>query len=542
MAPYSYSKVPTIEWYNEDDSYGNHHDTSSAIAFNGTPASLVFHKTTPHYRFLPYEELVEHSIDLNLSFRLVIYMLYILIFVVGIIGNLLVVFVVFRQQTMHSVTNIFIANLALSDILLCLFCVPFTPLYLLTFKEWVFGSFFCHLVPFAQGVSVYISVLTLMMIALERYTVIVHPLLGLISIRNCYWIILFIWILAIVLTLPYGIFINVISIISHKPNVRNISTLYQDNDDDNGRSGIITNGSDHQTFDNNPVIIDRYAELVRSLQTQLFCHEMWPNDHLRLAFGMCTMVGQFVIPFCIITYCYTKVCMRLWNRVRSRPGTNNISSQRKWLEKERARRTNTMLICMVIIFVVSWLPLNTYNLVEDIYGSISSWKHSKTIFVTFHLIAMSSAVYHPFFTTLSDNFRKEFKIIFISLSNWCWFMKRNENVTQHSKELRTRGTNQNLGQSNLLRKTNDTTKNCTQITELKGTERKDEMNGDEDGECISMTVLDTTTNLVTNLESINEAELQESLLVTSVHNGIYANRVLSSIKPNTNGIDCIQKL
>lgn len=68
------------------------------------------------------------------------------------------------------------------------------------------------------------------------------------------------------------------------------------------------------------------------------------------------------------------------------------------------------------------------------------------------------------------------------------------------------------------------------------------MNGDEDGECISMTVLDTTTNLVTNLESINEAELQESLLVTSVHNGIYANRVLSSIKPNTNGIDCIQKL
>ena len=65
--------------------------------------------------------------------------------------------------------------------------------------------------------------------------------------------------------------------------------------------------------------------------------------------------------------------------------------------------------------------------------------------------------------TLSDNFRKEFKIIFISLSNWCWFMKRNENVTQHSKELRTRGTNQNLGQSNLLRKTNDTTKSNKKI-------------------------------------------------------------------------------
>lgn len=41
-----------------------------------------------------------------------------------------------------------------------------------------------------------------------------------------------------------------------------------------------------------------------------------------------------------------------------------------------------------------------------------------------------------------------------------------------------------------------------------------------------MTVLDTTTNLVTNMESINEFELLESLMVTSVRNGIYANRVL----------------
>lgn len=44
-----------------------------------------------------------------------------------------------------------------------------------------------------------------------------------------------------------------------------------------------------------------------------------------------------------------------------------------------------------------------------------------------------------------------------------------------------------------------------------------------------MTVLDTTTNLVTNVESINEFELLESLMVTSVNcNGTYANRVLSS--------------
>ena len=52
---------------------------------------------------------------------------------------------------MHTVTNVMIWNLGLSDILLCLFAVPFTPLYLLAFKSWVFGTALCHLLPFAQG-------------------------------------------------------------------------------------------------------------------------------------------------------------------------------------------------------------------------------------------------------------------------------------------------------------------------------------------------------------------------------------------------------
>lgn len=37
-----------------------------------------------------------------------------------------------------------------SDILLCLFCLPFTPMYTLL-DRWIFGTFMCHMVPFAQG-------------------------------------------------------------------------------------------------------------------------------------------------------------------------------------------------------------------------------------------------------------------------------------------------------------------------------------------------------------------------------------------------------
>ena len=75
---------------------------------------------------------------------------------------------IFRSKQMHSVTNFFILNLAISDVVMCLFAVPFTPLQSFTGK-WMFGKALCILFPFSQGVSVYISTLTLTIIALDRY-------------------------------------------------------------------------------------------------------------------------------------------------------------------------------------------------------------------------------------------------------------------------------------------------------------------------------------------------------------------------------------
>lgn len=101
-------------------------------------------------------ELADEYLSSMQSLKVFFYCVYILIFVLGIAGNALVCYVVIRNSTMHTVTNMFITNLALSDILLCLFAVPFTPLYLLTYKEWVFGTALCHLVPFVQGECLYL--------------------------------------------------------------------------------------------------------------------------------------------------------------------------------------------------------------------------------------------------------------------------------------------------------------------------------------------------------------------------------------------------
>ena len=65
--------------------------------------------------------------------------LYTLIFLLGIAGNSLVVYVVLRNKSMQSVTNLFIMNLALSDILMCMLAVPFTPIAFFQ-GYWVLGK------------------------------------------------------------------------------------------------------------------------------------------------------------------------------------------------------------------------------------------------------------------------------------------------------------------------------------------------------------------------------------------------------------------
>lgn len=51
---------------------------------------------------------------------------YLLIFAVCMVGNGVVCFIVLRSKNMRTVTNLFILNLAISDLLVGIFCMPTT--------------------------------------------------------------------------------------------------------------------------------------------------------------------------------------------------------------------------------------------------------------------------------------------------------------------------------------------------------------------------------------------------------------------------------
>ncbi|XP_045464333.1 prolactin-releasing peptide receptor-like [Harmonia axyridis] len=316
-------------------------------------------------------------IDNNLV-QVVFLLVYTSIFILGIFGNVLVCYVVMKNKAMQTVTNLFITNLALSDILLCIFAVPFTPIYTFLGK-WIFGSFICHLLTFVQSISVYISTLTLTSIAIDRYLVIIYPFQPRMKLITCIFIIIAIWLFAIFVTLPYGYYTKHVII---QNSTCNTTTC-----------GNTTKGV-----------------------TKYYCEEIWPNEAIRKIFGGITSTMQFAIPFLVMAYCYIRVSVKLNDRAKSKPGSK--TSKKEEADRERKRRTNRMLIAMVAIFLISWMPLNTVNVIYDFYTEVNEWEYHLFIFFLVHAIAMSSTCYNPFlYAWLNENFRKEFKLVLPCFDN-----------------------------------------------------------------------------------------------------------------------------
>ena len=128
------------------------------------------------------------------------------IFLIGIVGNSLVVIVVAKNAHMRTITNIFIVNLAIGDFLVILICLPPSILQDVT-ENWWFGEIMCKLIIFVQYISVCVSVMTLASISYERYYAIVYPLKFQATKFRAKLIICVIWALSTLINLPHPIVI-----------------------------------------------------------------------------------------------------------------------------------------------------------------------------------------------------------------------------------------------------------------------------------------------------------------------------------------------
>ena len=102
--------------------------------------------------------------------RALIVTLYVIVIVVGVIGNALVILniVSVSNKNMQKTMKIFVVSLALSDIGLCAFSLP-VQLYYQTTNRWIFGQIMCQFVFAAFAVPMYVSTMTILFIAIFRY-------------------------------------------------------------------------------------------------------------------------------------------------------------------------------------------------------------------------------------------------------------------------------------------------------------------------------------------------------------------------------------
>nr|XP_045584242.1 uncharacterized protein LOC123746622 [Procambarus clarkii] len=191
---------------------------------------------------------------------------YVIIFLLGVVGNTLVIVTLLQNRKMRTITNVFLLNLAFSDLLLGVFCMPFTLVGSLL-RDFIFGPVMCRLIPYFQAVSVSVSVWTLVAISLERYYAICQPLRsrGWQTLSHAYKIISLVWLLSLAFMAP----------------IAALSQLLP-----------VGDTSRHK------------------------CREMWPSLHLERGFSMFLGAGLLLVPLIIMVAAYSSIIISLWHGMR----------------------------------------------------------------------------------------------------------------------------------------------------------------------------------------------------------------------------------
>ena len=85
----------------------------------------------------------------------------------SIIGNLVVIWIVLANRTMRTVTNYFLLNLTIADLSIALFNAIFNFVFMLN-SHWPFGQIYCVANNFIANLSIPVSVFTISATSIDR--------------------------------------------------------------------------------------------------------------------------------------------------------------------------------------------------------------------------------------------------------------------------------------------------------------------------------------------------------------------------------------
>ncbi len=127
--------------------------------------------------------------------------LYSLLFIVGFLGNTLVIWVILVGVKLRSMTDICLLNLAIADLLL-ISSLPF--LAHSARDQWIFGDVMCTMVRSVYYIGFYSGIFFIVLMSVDRYLAVVHAIFALRVRTRTYGILasMVIWIIAVFASFP----------------------------------------------------------------------------------------------------------------------------------------------------------------------------------------------------------------------------------------------------------------------------------------------------------------------------------------------------
>ncbi|NXK30582.1 CCR8 protein, partial [Piprites chloris] len=220
--------------------------------------------------------------------------LYSLLFVAGLVGNALVIWVLTIFKKIKTMTDVYLLNLAISD-LLFVFSLPFLVQYSIV-SQWTFGNAMCKIISSAYFIGFYSSVFFITIMSIDRYLAIVQSVYALKIRTAAHGVItsLVLWVIAILASMPDLIFYqevndnNQIKCIPHYPDGNNSWKTFS-NFEVNILGWLIPVG----------VLIFCYYSILKNLQK---CHTQNKYKAIKLVFVVVILFFLFWTPINIVLF------------------------------------------------------------------------------------------------------------------------------------------------------------------------------------------------------------------------------------------------
>ncbi|XP_036382117.1 chemokine-like receptor 1 [Megalops cyprinoides] len=264
----------------------------------------------------------------------------IIIFLLGISGNGIVIWIS-GVKMKRSVNTTWYLSLACSDFIFCA-CLPFSIVNMAT-SAWPFGLVMCKFIPLIMFLNMFSSIFLLVIISVDRCASVVFPVWvqNHRTVKAASVLVTLAWIVSVALSVP--------------------SLVFRD-----------TKVEGHKTI--------CYNNFGKGVPT-----------HWNVVFSR--FVCGFLIPFVIITLCYTIIILKLKN--------NRMTKSSKPFK---------VMSALIVTFFVCWLPYHIFVLLE-VYNELHNHNIVTGLMVSATLVSANSTMNPFLYAFMGKDFKKTCSIL-----------------------------------------------------------------------------------------------------------------------------------